>query len=791
MIKQLVVVCLLVGISLLKASPSLAQNGTATITGTVSDKTGNVVPGASLSVINVQTGISYHTQSSGSGSYTIPLLPVGIYDVSAEKEGFSVAKQTGIKLNITDVARVDLTLQVGSVSASVSVAASTVQLNSENAEVSTTVSEKLVSDLPLNGRNFLQLQLLDGTAYETANPILGEFRQSQVLSDGGTVGIGGARQTSSGFLIDGLNNRDIGYGSAILIPSIDALQEFKVQSKTYSAEYGTSANQIQLHFKSGTNSLHGTAYEFVRNNDFDSRGYLETSVAALNQNQFGYSLGGPIFIPKLYDGRNKSFFFANYEGLRVKAQSPPTYQIVPTAAQWSGQISVPIVDPNTGLPFPGNQIPSSRFSQFAQTYKQYTLTPNTNSSLGNWVGSVDSPITANQQNYKFDQNLGSKNSLFFRYSTSTNDNTTGGPNGTGLYNLVTADTTNQAYQISYTRIFSPNFVNQATYGHIQANFNTTGPLISASALAAFGVQGGFSPQPTPEIPLVGFSGNSGGLSGLGVNYNLPTIDATEYWNGFDDLTVIHGAHSIDLGASVLSWNHTYGKGANLGGWTFNGQYSGDPFADFLLGNPSNININVPSPLAPTAASAVFQYPQYTYAIWGQDAWKVSRRLTVNMGLRYEFYLQPREASNRFMWFDFNVPGGAECTASKTAAADVGQTGLLNYCGPNPSPNPKLSFAPRIGVAYLPTSNEKTVIRAGYGIFYDASDEGDTVNASDNYPFLGSEGFNGTPVTNILSTAMVIPSITTLRPVEASDLGFAFYATNKKMNPYVKPMDPVY
>lgn len=782
----LFIVCSILGcVCLMNSLPGVAQNGTATITGTISDTTGGAVPDAQIAAKNVQTGVIYHVHTSATGDYTLPLLPVGIYDVSAEKQGFSIAQKTRIHLNIADVSRVDLTLSVGSTSTTVSVSASTVELNTENAEESSTVSDKLVSELPLNGRNFLQLQLLDGTAYETDNTVVAEFRPSQLLADGGTVGIGGSRQTSAGFLIDGLNNRDIGYGAPILIPSIDALEQFKEQSKTYSAEYGGEANQIQLHFKSGTNSLHGTAYEFVRNNDFDSRGFLEPSVPALNQNQFGYSFGGPIFIPRLYDGRNKTFFFANYEGLRVKSQSAPIYQTVPTSAQWSGQISEnPIVDPVTGQPFAGNQVPSGRISQFAKAFQQYVVTPNTNSPLGNWVGSVNTPTTADQQNYKFDEHLTSKDSLFFRYSTSTNESTSNGPNGTGIYNQTIEDTSNQAYQISYTRMFSPNLVNQATYGHVQANFNSLGPTISESALTPFGINGGFSPQPTPEIPLVIFEGNSGGLPEFGVNPNLPQLDETEYWNGFDDMTWTHGRHTIDAGFSDLNWNHTYGKGANLGQWTFNGQYSGDPFADFLLGNPYQISISVPSPLALTAADAVFQYPQYTFAIWGQDSWKQSRRLTINAGLRYEFYLQAHEAQGRYMWFNPNVPGGAECTANQTAAQDVGQSGLLSYCGPNPTASPRLSFAPRLGIAFLPTNNEKTVLRAGYGIFFDAGDEGDTVNASDNYPFLGAQSFNGTPGTDILSTSMQIPAITSLVPVSTSDLGLIFLATNKKENPYI-------
>jgi hypothetical protein len=783
-IKRLAVCSLLAVLLVFTLSPALAQNATGSITGTVSDKTGGAVVGAEVVVVETQTNIRHQTKTNQSGAYTFSFLPIGTYEVTAQETGFKVAKQSNIRLSITDVARADLTMEIGEQTETVSVSASDVLLNTENAEVGTTVSQRLVSELPLNGRNFQQLLLLDGTAYSAQGNPMAQFRGSQTLADGGVVGVGGSRTSSTGFLIDGLNNRDIGYGSAILIPSIDALQEFKLQTKTYSAEYGGTSIQTQLHFKSGTNALHGTAYEFVRNNDFDAIGFNQTTVPRLNQNQFGYSLGGPVFIPKLYDGRNKTFFFANYEGLRVKQDTAPSFLIVPTAAQWSGTFSTPVIDPLTQLPFPGNQIPVDRISQFAKAYQPYAVQPNSTSASGNYYGSAPAPTTDNQQNYRIDQNIGPKNALFFRYSTSSVNATSGGINGTGLYAQTISQTQNHAYQISYTRIFTPNLVNQVTYGHVYAKFNTVAPTISETALSAFGIQGGFSPQPTPEIPNVIFSGSSGGLATFGTNANFPQVDVTDYWNGADFLTLNHGNHTITAGFSVLSWDHHYGKGANLGTWTFNGQYSENPFADFLLGNPSAISINVPSPLAPTAASVVFSYPQYTWSAYVQDQWKFSPRLTINAGLRYEFYLPAREAENRYDWFDFNTPGGALCTASQSAAEAVGQTGLLNYCGLTASPSPKLSFAPRIGIAYLPFKNsESTVIRAGYGLFYDVSDEGDTINASDNYPFLGQQSLNGTPITNVLSTTQEIPAITTLRPLQTSDLGFIFVATNKYQRPY--------
>jgi hypothetical protein len=775
--------CFIASILILQPPIAVAQNGTGTITGTVSDQSGSVVPNAGVSIVETQTGIKHATTTSSSGAYTVTELPVGIYNVSASKQGYKVAKQDGLRLNITDVARVDLSMAVGSADETVTVTASGVELNTENAEVATTISDREVSDLPLNGRNFQQLMTLDGSAYSIGGSVQNQFRGSQSVYGGGVVGAGGSRSDDVGFLIDGLNNRDIGFGSAILIPSIDALQEFKFQTKTYSAEFGGASTQVQLHFKSGTNSLHGTAYEFVRNNDFDAKAFNETSIPRLDQNQFGYSLGGPVFVPKLYNGRNKSFFFANYEGVRIKANSAPQFFWVPTADQWAGKIGQNIIDPLTQKPFPGTDgqtVPSSRISQFAKGYQALALQPNSTSQYGNYEGEAGNPDTENQQNYKFDQNLGANDSVFFRYSRSSNFGTTGSLDGTGDSASTTTQTQNDAYQVAYTHTFSPRLVNMATFGYVFANFDTVAPEISQTQLSAFGIQGGFTPQPTPEVPLLTL--NNTVIDGMGTNNNWPQIDQTKYYNEADSLSYTRGNHSLSAGFSFLNWSHYYGKGANLGDWTFDGRYSGNTFADLLLGNPSAYSINVPSPYAETAADAVFTFPQYTWSAYIQDAWKANRRLTVNLGLRYERLSIDREKEDRYLWFDPSVAGGAECTANRASAQAAGGSGLLVYCPQRSAP--KVSFAPRLGIAYLPFRNsEKTVIRAGWGVFFNTVDGQDYVNDSDNYPYLGAESANGTPVTNILSTSTPIPAITTLRSVESSDLGFVDLGEIKMLRPY--------
>jgi hypothetical protein len=752
------------------------------ITGTILDTSGAVVPDAKITVTNTQTGVQRETRSNATGNYGVPLLPVGVYDVEAQKEGFQVARKTGLTLDIDGVARADLVLTAGSTTSIVNVTASAAQLNTENAEVSDVISGGMISDLPLNGRNFTQLMVLNSSAYETFGSPIGMFRPTQGLE----IGLAGGRVTSQAYEIDGMENRDLTFGEPIILPSLEAVQEFKMGTKTYSAEYGGMANQINLHFRSGTNALHGSAYEFLRNNALDARSFFDPpTIPKLEQNQFGYSLGGPVYIPKLYDGRNKSFFFANYEGTRHIQTSSPEYQIVPTLAQRAGQFTDPITDPLTGQLFPESQgiyqVPLNRFSQFAIEELKFAVTPNTNVSGYNWVGTSSLPADANQQNYKFDQNFGPRNSAFFRYSRSFSSLNQGGYDLSGNYGSTFCLVDTNQVQGAWTRTFSPTVVNQVTGGYSSMFLLDTAPTISMAEYNSFGLSGGFSTVAFPEIPQVGFVGNNLGSMGTYAWWPYPEEDSL--LSVADSLSVIKGSHTLAIGGDFVHYNRLNGNAANWGSWTFNGQYSGDPFADFLLGNPSYVTIYAPTPLAQTVQQAIFIMPLDTFAAYFNDTWKVSRRLTVDLGLRYDFYQEAHEAKGRFFWFDYKIPGGGACTATKQAIAVGAGSDLLAYCGSEPAPNAKKPFAPRLALAFLPTHSDRTVIHVGYGIFYDGYEEQDAENEANHYPFIDFLSLTGTPGVNLLSTATPIPPITTIGPANASQVGGCCYAPIVKKNPY--------
>jgi hypothetical protein len=408
-----------------------AQGAVGTILGRVTDPAGAVVVGATVNVTNEDTNISQTTSTSSDGAYAIPYLKPGHYSLKVQAAGFAATEVQHINLLVDQSARVDAMLKPGATSQQIVVSGTSVQLDTETASIGQVISEKQVSDLPLNGRQFTSLMLLQPGAVQMTGSVSGE--QATRPGSGDSLSLGGGRASSNQYLVDGVSINDVMYQTPAYQPSIDAIQEFKAQTDDYSAEYGSSANQINISYKSGTNSLHGTAYDFLRNNFFDARSYFDSSVPVLRQNQFGYSLGGPVVIPKIYNGRNKTFFFANYEGLRATVYATD-YILIPTPTELAGTFTTPIVDPLTGIPFLNNQIPQSRIVNFANVINKYYPAPNTNTPQGNYVSSVDSPTVTDQQNYRIDQNFGSKNSIFGRYSKANNSYITGAVPVTAGYN---------------------------------------------------------------------------------------------------------------------------------------------------------------------------------------------------------------------------------------------------------------------------------------------------------------------------------------------------------------------
>ncbi len=824
----------LVGFLLLSSVLLFSQGGaTGTILGTVLDNSGAVVSGATVTVTNLATGVINHTRTGTSGDYTVPFLQPGTYKVAVEAQGFQQSVLQNVGLAVAQESRANFTLKPGAVTESVSVEASAVSLDTDTSAVTQTVTQTQVDQLPLNGRNFVNLLFIGAGAVQT-NGEQGQMRQGE----GNAISINGGRPTSNNYTLDGLINTDTALNTPAVILSQDAIQEFKIQSETYSAEYGFSANQVNIVTKSGSNQLHGTAFEFLRNDAFDAKAPFQQALPELRQNQFGFVLSGPIYIPKLYDGRNKTFFMVNYEGWRIRNGFDQSNFNVPTTAQLNGDFSAlsssPIyngtaggcqpndstpcrpIDPNTGAPFSGDQVPiQSILAQQALALKMFPA-PNcfTAGCKGNFRLAVTLPQTNDQQTYRLDQELGHLGKVFFRYTTTTysNQNINGSvslPFGVGVFNEKS-----ESWMISHTKNIGSFMTNNFRFGHLEPIAIQGGTPITSSQVSTLGIAGVYPNLPNyarlfPTISL------SGPYTSVGSQGNDTTTSDIPTWQFSDTLSVVKGRHTINTGFDYRRWlqrrdlsadflgNFTYGNGtivSNSGGCTTASTFcgTGNSIADFLLGYYGGASTFQPGPFSPTnVAGNLNQYRFMYFAPFVQDDWKATNRLTLNLGLRWDYRSVPTEKDNKMFWFDTANPLGGLCFAdrnleTKTVSSLGGPiapsgNGFYRYCGrQNPAAGSKKPFAPRIGLAYR--LGDKTVIRGGYGIFFDSFETREIDDSGDIYPFVVRA--NDTPTSDPSLpklTDQMFPPVPLHQVTPAADGGqfFAVIISEHPHNPYVQ------
>ena len=764
-------VCHWVGLILLVGyliPPGLAQTGaTGTIVGTISDSSGAVIPGARVTATNTATNVVHESVTSSSGTYAVPSLMPGSYRIQATAAGFSNESVTNVELAVGREITVDMQLKPGGVSETVNVASTALTLDTENAQIGQVITEKEIVDLPLNGRNFTQLLLLGAGAVQNSGE-QGAYRANQ----GDALTIQGQRPDSNQYMLDGIVINDSYYQTPALTPSIDVLQEFQEQTKNYSAAYGGGANQINLTTKSGTNQIHGTAYEFLRNSALDARNYFDqSSISPLKQSQFGYTLGGPVWIPHIYNGKDKTFFFVNYEGQRTRS-SYTAFANVPTTAELNGVFPTTVVDPITKIPYPNNTIPQSAFSTFGKSAVSHFPAPNSNLPQGNYVYSVASPADADQQNYRVDHSIGSMNHLFARYSQTEYSIAEPGvlPEGTSYLDEPTRQVV-----AGFTRTFSPTIVNDLRFGWMQELVTLDGKAITEAQWNAIGLKGLFPYNQYTTYPQIGWMNT--GLSGAGgpgyapQEYRQPTYQIS------DSLSIARGKHNLGIGIDfrrLEGYVNTFSSPK----FTFDGSGTGDPVADMLVGYVAIANAQTPTQFATTPANANSDDLFYTQiAPWVQDDWKVSPRLTINLGLRYDYMARPHDARDNLFWLDPNIPGGGLYTASKAIIDQNLGDSLYEYGGKSPGGPQWGVLAPRVGVAFRPFSKDTTVIRSGFGIFYD-SFEAKEAFAGGEYPFAEQS------VLYNVSTNNLFPAPPPLSPVTSADLGFAWLESKMRV-PYVE------
>jgi hypothetical protein len=707
------------------------------ITGLITDSSGAAVVGANVTVINKATSATRKITTNSEGLYTFPSLLPGIYELKVEQSGFKTAQLDNIRLEVQQTARLDVTMEVGQVSETVAITTNSALLNTENTTIGTVIENKIVTELPLNGRQYLNLVALSpnvnvlAPAAGQAGARQGGERAQQAIS------AGGQRIFFDYYTLDGVNNTDVNFNTYVALPSIDAIQEFKVQIGVYPAEYGHQSTQVNVLTKSGGNVYHGALFEFLRNDKLDAKQYQFTSARPKNPfkwNDFGFELDGPVRIPGLFNGRDKLFFMANYEALRRRQSVLNTFT-VPTAKMFAGDFSellpsTVIYDPVTGQPFAGNIIPSNRLDPTSVKFLNYYNSANV-LGTNNYAQTSSQPFNRDGFVLRIDFVESSKSQWMARYNWGDENTSTQGLNLAGTKVL----TNYKQYTGSNTRTLTPNLVNDARFGYTRF-FNSLGTLSAGSSdvVSAIGIPNQKSGDPiTWGIPNVVFNG--GGFTGIGDANDGPFANNNNTLQFVDKLSWIHGKHTFAFGFEYNRQNfNQVGNQFSRGVFTFQANATKNPvdgsggysFAEFLLGRVF-VSTN-----AAAVADAKFQ--RNVFHTFIDDTWKVTPKLTLSLGLRYE--LTPPFTNTLGNYFTVKIPKiefianapqadwpffvrqGKGCTDPYEGLA-IRWTSTNAVCGGGLNNNLRetkyKNFAPRLGIAYSP--NDKTVIRAGFGIFY--------------------------------------------------------------------------
>lgn len=692
---------------------TMAQVDTGTVSGVVKDQTGAIVQNASVKILNAGTGIAVQVSTNNQGLYFAPDLKAGAYQVSVSAAGFQSITKTGVELLVQDRIAVDFTLELGQTATSVSVESQVSALQTETSSVGQVVGTAQIQNMPLNGRNYIQLATLGAGTSPAVN-----------ASERNSFTANGVREIQNSYLLDGIDNKNkiVGFDSSAaqsIEPVIDSVREFKVQTSTFSAEFGQAAGAVvNVTTKSGANELHGSAFEYLRNSYLDANPYFQpagTAKPQFIQNQYGTTAGGHII-------KDRTFFFFGWQGTRTN-DAAPQLGVVPATAQINGIFGTPLFDPATTVksgsgyarsPFAGNVVPSSRFDPVSAQLLSLYPAPNL-AAKSNFFSNQRETISQDQYVGRLDHRLSDKDSIFGRYSTQANTNVLPALLPLPASNPSIVQPAAHSIVASETHIFTPGLISE-----VRGGYQETQEIQNIDAPRRFSQYGIAGVPNYPQVlglPTFAVSGLSTiGTTGPGTlqtaatgSGNLPIDKEGRVIQVDGNLSWVHGRHTVKVGFDfqqiTLYANVTLNARP---AYTFTGVYTQNPqsrsntgaaFADFLLGDTT---------AATESTRSVSNSRQHIYQTYVQDDWQLTNKLTINAGLRYELPLPFYETNNHYanLILEPGLLYGTVLQADNSAAA--------GYRNSFSSPNYH-NFAPRLGLAYKVTP--KTVLRAAAGVFY--------------------------------------------------------------------------
>ncbi len=710
-------------LSVLTMALAFSQGGSGEINGVVTDSTGAVIAGATVTISNPATGFSRSITTNADGLYNAPALSPGAYNIKVEMKGFGGQVRNDVTLNVGQAANLDFILQIGNVAEVIEVTGGAPVLETESTSVGTVIENKRIVELPLNGRNYLQLASLipgattNGPASSQGQQRMGGQRNQFALN------VAGQRVHFNHYALDGMENTDPNFNTYLFLPSIDALQEFKVESGLFSAEYGRGIAQVNVSTKGGSNQFHGVAFEFLRNSYFDARNYFAAVNPPFKRNQFGGTFSGPVIIPKLLNGKNKLFFMFNYEGLRER-RALTQVSTLPDARYRSGNfgfLNKVIRDPfNPGQNFPNAIIPDARISPISRkVLNDFFPLPNQGGTgasgiANNYLNDEGRSTEGDQFSVRGDLTSIKNQTLFFRFSQTQEPQYI--PSAIRDQGNIVGILGQQGV-IGHTQVIGANKVNEFRFGMNYFNSrNTQQRAFQRNVVGELGLKGVSQDPLFWGIPVFQISG----FQNVGECNDCPFVNWNTTFQWSDNFSWTVGKHSLKMGGELrrLRYNQI-GAVVPRGRFTWNGQYSGEPMADMLLGAMSTNEGQVGAPIA--------NFRQSYMALYIQDTWKISSKLTANFGLRWEYEQPFHDKHDAIVNVDFKWDNSTEPVFVRAG------TGNLNEGNPQfPAPAgwqmvrdgrfgrgagvpDRNDLGPRAGLAYQ--LNAKTVLRTGGGIYY--------------------------------------------------------------------------